>query len=459
MLSAGNAVRRFAHRDAIGVLQQALALIPKLVGNARVELEVQILQRVGDAHYALGAMSESALAYESAATRAARADLKRAQLEALSGLAVPAWYADPDRGAAVCQQAVEVSRSLGDLRLVAETRLAAASFRLIYEAWGKEDADACMSASEAIGRSKTLESPMYAYVLALQGDYGRALHYAEALMVKTANPTAYLLALGAKMVALIHLGRLGEVLRIVQEGKQMAQENGDDPWVYIFREAWVRALCFDFDGAQRLSKIIMRTNAEQHAAQPRTIAMVASGYAEVDQGQYEQALQRFAQVRDFRVTPKFFFHWYWRIQAQIGTCSAWLRAGNLASARSEADDLLHSALSTADPNLHALAWEMNVRLAMAEENWHEAEKSMDRALVVVENFEIPVAAWRVHATAWEVLRHGNHHTAAEEQRRRARDLILGIANSFAPEEPLRQMFLAAPATARVLMAQPRTTSA
>jgi hypothetical protein len=109
--------------------------------------------------------------------------------------------------------------------------------------------------------------------------------------------------------------------------------------------------------------------------------------------------------------------------------------------------------------LHALAWEMNVRLAMAEENWHEAEKSMDRALVVVENFEIPVAAWRVHATAWEVLRHGNHHTAAEEQRRRARDLILGIANSFAPEEPLRQMFLAAPATARVLMAQPRTTSA
>ena len=452
MLSAETAVRRFAHRDAIEVLQHALDLAPKVAESDRVEPEVQILQRMGDAHYALGAMSESALAYESAAARAAEADLKRAQIDALSGLAVPAWYADPGRGAAACQQAVEVSRNLGDPRLLAETQLAEASFRLIYDAWRKEDADACASASEAIGRSNIPGFAFYVYVLAVQGDYKLALNHAEALMMETASPRAYILALGAKTVALLHLGRFGEALRIVRNGREMAEKNGDDPWVFIFREAWLRTLCFDFEGVRRLSKIIMRSNAEQHAVQPKTIAMVASGYAELDQEQYEQALRYFARVRDLTVTPKFFLHWYWRIQAQVGTCAVLLRAGNLASGRREADDLLSSALSTADPNLHALAWEMNARVSMAEENWRGAEEYIDHALAVLERFDIPVTAWRVHATAWDIFRHGKLHEAAEAQRLRAQKLILTIANSFEPDEPLRHTFLAAPSIAGILPA-------
>jgi DNA-binding winged helix-turn-helix (wHTH) protein len=72
-LTADNAAKRFAHRDSIQVLQHALKLVPELSANLRIESEIQLLQRIGDAHYALGAMSDSALVYETAAARAADA--------------------------------------------------------------------------------------------------------------------------------------------------------------------------------------------------------------------------------------------------------------------------------------------------------------------------------------------------------------------------------------------------
>jgi hypothetical protein len=67
------------------------------------------------------------------------------------------------------------------------------------------------------------------YVQAMQGDYENALANAEAglrQMEETTSPTVYLLALGAKVVALLHLGRWGEVLRIVQQGGRRPRRMG-----------------------------------------------------------------------------------------------------------------------------------------------------------------------------------------------------------------------------------------
>ncbi len=54
------------------------------------------------------------------------------------------------------------------------------------------------------------------------------------------------------------------------------------------------------------------------------------------------------------------------VQAQLGMSSAWLEPGNLTNALREADGFLESALSTDDPNLQTLAWEMKARIAIAK---------------------------------------------------------------------------------------------
>jgi DNA-binding winged helix-turn-helix (wHTH) protein/tetratricopeptide (TPR) repeat protein len=451
--TAENAARRFAHGDSIRALQLALELAQSLPARTRIELEIEVLQRMGDAHFALGAMSDSALAYETAAARAAEAGLRKTQIEALARLAVPAWYLDPPRGNDICEQAVEESRAHGDPLLLAQTQLATACFRLLYDTWRNQDAETCASARHTIRRlsgPSTPENMFCVYVQAMQGDYEEALKQAEAAMIATTSPAAYLLALGAKILSLMQCGRFGEVLRIVGTGRELAQKNGEDPWVFIFREAWLRSLCFDFEGVLRLSRTAMRSDAKQHAVPWTAIGMISAGYAELYRGRYAEALQCFAQVRDPGITPNFFLHWYWRMQARLGSSEVRLQAGDIPNARIEVDDLLESALSTADPHLQALAWEMKTRVAMAEQDWMGAREYLQQAVVIVEKFEVLVAAWQVHATAWQFYRHTKEDKPAEASRGRAEACILKIANSFARDEPLRASFLSAPSVARVL---------
>jgi hypothetical protein len=60
------------------------------------------------------------------------------------------------------------------------------------------------------------------------------------------------------------------------------------------------------------------------------------------------------------------------------------------------------AQSTADPNLKALAFEMSAWVAFADQDWLPSRQRIQNALAIVEQFHLPVAAWRVHAAAWEL---------------------------------------------------------
>jgi len=84
------------------------------------------------------------------------------------------------------------------------------------------------------------------YVQAMQGDYEEALKQAEAAMIATTSPAAYLLALGAKILSLMQCGRFGEVLRIVGTGRELAQKNGEDPWVLHFSRSLVAVTLLRF---------------------------------------------------------------------------------------------------------------------------------------------------------------------------------------------------------------------
>ena len=458
VLAAENAASRFAYRDSIQVLQHALKLVPKIPSDVGAEWELQMLELIGDAHYALGAMSDSATAYEAEASRAAQTGLRAAQVRALSCLVRPYGLIDPDRGLAAMPEAEQVSRALGDALLLARTQMLAAGIRLLYDAWRKEDAERCVSAHRALVDLNDSATPLYhnmiyAHVLVLQGKYQEAFEIFETGIPKLGSTTglmAYFFALSGKTVAFLRLGRFGDVWHIVQAGKQMAEKNGNEPWLFNFREAWLRTLAFDFDGARRLCDFIMRPDAEYPTGQPKTIARVAAGYAELHRGEYDKAIEYFSQVRDPETTPKFFLHWFWRMTAQLGLSNVWLASGDLAKARGEADAFLESALSTADPHLQALAWEMKTRIAIAEQAWEAAADHLLEALSIVESFAVPVAAWQVHATAWDLYRHAKNDVAAERNRASAEAHILVIANSFTSDDPLRRSFLSAPPVRRVL---------
>jgi len=247
-----------------------------------------------------------------------------------------------------------------------------------------------------------------------------------------------------KFLILLICGRFGELLRMVRKGRELEEKNGEDPWISVLGESWLRTFCFDFEGVRRLSKIVMRGDAEQHGAWMRTVSRISSGYAELYRGNLVEALQCFSQVRDPRITSNFILHWRWRLHAQLGMTEARLQAGDIADAHREVDDVLAYALSAADPNMRALAWEMKSRVARAENDFDGARVCIDHALAILDRFDIPVAAWQVHRTAGDLYADVGDREKAEGHRARAKEIITRLADSFEQGEPLRQSLLAAP---------------
>jgi hypothetical protein len=119
-------------------------------------------------------------------------------------------------------------------------------------------------------------------------------------------------------------------------------------------------------------------------------------------------------------------------------------------ARGEADAFLEAALSVADPNLQALAWEVNARVARAEREGRKARECINHALAATEHCESPLTGWVVHRTAWDICIDEGDRERAAQHRALSKKLILGVADSFDREEPLRECFLRNPQIRRVL---------
>ncbi len=452
IVAAENASRRLAHGDSVKILRHALELVPSIRSDARIELEIKVLQRIGDVHYAFGAMSDSAVAYETAAARATEAGLEETHVTVLMGMALPVLFIDPARGAQVCNLAMQASRSLADPVLRARTELAVACFRLLYGSWTTEDVQVCALAGKTLDARAESISPAnvhHIYVQVLQGEYAAALKHAD-ILINTAAEPAYTLAFGGRGFVFMATGAFGAMLQLVRRGRELSAKNESPGWLWILGEAWLRLLCFDFEGARRLEEITMPSDVEPHAIWLRTVARICAGYAETAGKNYETALAAFAAIRDGEVTPDFFLHWHWRMQAHLGTVETHLSAGDLPSANREAVGFLESTLRIADPNLRALAWEINARVAATQGKWLKAREHIDNALAVLDKFEIPVAGWRVHHTAWRICRAEGDGGTAARHRAHAQEMITTIADSFEPDEPLRKCFLTAPPVRPVL---------
>ena len=145
-----------------------------------------------------------------------------------------------------------------------------------------------------------------------------------------------------------------------------------------------------------------------------------------------------------------FFDWYWRMPIAAGLSEVWLAKGDLVRARLEAEQLLDLALATDERTWQGLAWEINARVALANRDESRARDCIARGLSTVQGFEVPLAAWKVHATAAHIEEESGNLESARSHLDLSRATIMQLANSMEQQEPLREIFLSAPAVVRVL---------
>ncbi|HLH43582.1 MAG TPA: AAA family ATPase [Bryobacteraceae bacterium] len=451
VLSASNAARRFAHGDSVQALTRALELLARVSSPSAPKLEISVLERLSDAHYAMGEMPESAEADRKVAHLASELGIVTAQVDALARLARALAFLDPDGCVAVCERAEEICAQHADTLLHARARLLAACWRVVNNGWNARDSAVCAEARQTIRRLHGADLPayyeiLYAHVQSIQGEYLEACKTADSGIpqsVETHSLVVYLSALSSKALALLHLGYWGELRRVAETAISMAAKNGNQPWEGIFRAilAWLSLEATDWEGAQIAAAGLLDSFRDDPPGQVRSMALLTAAFASVETGQPARALQAFLRVRDRPAHPKFFLQWYWRIIAQLGHVSALLEMGDLHRARHEMDAFLDSALATADPSLKVRALNLQARLLFAEGNPTRARQSVDRALAALKPSEPPPAAWRIHWTAAQLCQATGDSGGADFHKTVARAILRHLADSLEPSDPLRAALL------------------
>jgi hypothetical protein len=126
--------------------------------------------------------------------------------------------------------------------------------------------------------------------------------------------------------------------------------------------------------------------------------------------------------------------------------------GNLTQAREEANAYWNLALSTDDYTYRALSAEVNARVALAQGEMSSAQEFIARGIHAVEGRDVPLATWRVHATAASLFETAGQIVLAQRHRQMARIEILALADSLGARHMLRAKFVSAPAVAGLLEA-------
>jgi hypothetical protein len=161
-------------------------------------------------------------------------------------------------------------------------------------------------------------------------------------------------------------------------------------------------------------------------------------------GNHERALEHLLTAKREMDRQTVIHDWYWRNVLQAALTDLWLSQGDLPRAVEEGEAFLRVAGSTPERTWQALSWEANARIALAAADLQRARDCITNALAAMEGFEVPLAEWRVHATAAELSDLHGHSGAAKQHRELSRATVLRLAHSLPEDDPLRTTFLSTP---------------
>jgi DNA-binding winged helix-turn-helix (wHTH) protein/tetratricopeptide (TPR) repeat protein len=452
--AADLAVRRYAHRQADAMLTRALELVNHLPETERIGAEPQLLA-------ALAALRRETFdmraveTYETLVSRAADYGLVDTQVQALIDLSYMLAFTSADRCLGAAHRAQQLSDAQAPM-MRSRIRTACAYRRILVSGWNAEDALEVREGLAGLDESSHLRW--------MCGEYREAVRLKHELREKEqlkrreeSGPLILESKIGVGSgLQLVFLGEWGDALKEFAVAMADAQKNANDHtilWLQI-QQAWLHVNAQDFTGAlamcqSAIARLSDGTPRTAPAVQLRR-ALIISGLALVALGDYARALEYFSTAANEMERQTVYLDWYWRMPLASGLTEAWLAKDDYVCARQEAGRFLEISLATAERTWQALAWEANARVAVAARNLERAQEYIERAISTVSGFEVPLAAWQVHATAATIEEELGNLEAARFQRDQSCATILRLANSLPQQEPLRKAFLSAPAVARIL---------
>jgi len=458
--------RRYAHGQADAILARALELMSHLSGTQRAQAEPQLLVALA-AHRAAAFDIRAIETYETLVARAADYGLIDVQARALLDLSYFLSLTSAERGLEAAQRAQRLSAEQ-DPAMRMRTRAIGAFRRLSVSGRNTQDALEFRAGVAELHKGQDSAALDFGLVEGIQirfisGEYREARRLALEVRAKWLQPGAnpnlrieYYRANALALLSLVFLGEWGAALKEFAAAMAEARKNVSEShilWLQI-HQAWLHLHALDFMGVLAIcrSALALLRDPALRAAPPPQLrrALICSGAASAAVGDYARALEDLSAARSEMDRQTVFFDWYWRMPIAAGLSEVWLAKGDLVRARLEAEQLLDLALATDERTWQGLAWEINARVALANRDESRARDCIARGLSTVQGFEVLLAAWKVHATAAHIEEESGNLESARSHLDLSRATIMRLANSMEQQEPLREIFLTAPAVVRVL---------
>jgi DNA-binding winged helix-turn-helix (wHTH) protein len=458
--------RRYAHRQADALLARALELVSHLSGAQRAQAEPQLLVALA-AHRAAAFDMRAIDTYETLVARAADHGLIDMQARALLDLSYFLSLTSAERGLDAVQRALRLSAEQ-DPAMRTRTRAICAFRRLSVSGWNTQDALEFRAGLAELHKGRDSAALDFgqlegSHIQFLSGEYREARRLALEVRAKWLEPGTnpnlrieYYRSDALALLPLVFLGQWGPALEEFAAAMAEARKNVNENnilWLQV-HQALLHLHALDFMGVLAIcrSALALLRDPALRAAPPPQLrrALICAGSASAAVGDYASALEDFSAAASDMDRQTVFLDWYWRMPLAAGLTEVWLAKGDRVRARLEAERLLEMSLAAEERTWQGLAWEINARVALANRDEARVRDCIARGVSTVQGFEVPLAAWKVHATAAHIEEESGRLESARLHRDASRATIMQLANSLPEQEPLRKIFLSAPAVARVL---------
>jgi DNA-binding winged helix-turn-helix (wHTH) protein/tetratricopeptide (TPR) repeat protein len=445
--------RRYAGREAIENLEHALKLVRRLPESEQQAARMIVLEQRGMVRRAMGDMTSAAADFMELASLAKECDQVETEAKALLHAASAFSWVERRRCPETFERAVALIPRLQGELMKTHVRAYWGYWYSRFLMWRDEDEQACEKAIEATRQAGdrallSMHVARQTYYLCLRSDYESACRVAEEgswLTLEAGDGFDYLYCLFYWAWALLHAGQLGKLRAVLRTAIDVAEKNGQNLLAALLslESAWLYEQALDFNQARDLcERILMQTSAAQHET-GNLLGLILQGTADVGLGRHDRALECFNRVAGRLERDQVLIEWILRLPMQYGLSQSLLGQGELTRARQEAETLCELASLPGERTYVALGRKTLAEIALAEGELAKAEEEIEQALGALNGSDIPLAEWRVHATAAAVYAKAGQAAEAAQHWTKRSDVLRKLADSLDESDDLRVSLLSA----------------
>jgi DNA-binding winged helix-turn-helix (wHTH) protein/tetratricopeptide (TPR) repeat protein len=446
-LAADHMVRRWAFGEALGYVKRALQLTDRLPLPAQAGTRTELLLQQAAVRRSVGDLPGAAEDLKALIASARATGDRRHEIHGLVDLSRVLVWVDRQRCLECASQAVALSQTLDDDVVRAMAGANYAGWSLLWQEW-RDDQVGILDHGLALARrtndAHILNSRLTLHSLVdnVRSNYRSAQALSkEGMALAETVGDGYQFAMSelSSSWALTHLGTWGEARRLLEKSRLLWSKN-QNPRVVCMRLlslALVSVEAGDFPSALRQCDEASGLNPAQRDITAHFGERIVRGRAYAGLGDFARALTCFAEVtrrieEDGVLLDSYFFPLLY-----LAASECRLAQGDLPGARQEACRLCEIAEKPPERTYLAHGHRLLAEITMSVRAWGPANAEIDKALEIVNAGDVPLAAWRVHATAAALFDHQGRSSDAATQRRRGMEVIDAIATSLEPADPWR----------------------